>query len=108
MAERSVRNELDALIKVQLDNMSNTLSRLEAVMNDLDNKVDSVRTSELSAIRETLSTTDARLTAALAKHDTQITLLSDKAGRAAILWGSVTSLVITMIGGAILALVMRH
>src|SRR5689334_6873941 len=104
----SVRSELDALIKVQLDSITGTLKRLENAIADLNDKVDSVRVAELSAIRANLADTAAKLTAAQAAQEAEIKLLRYQMGRSNAMWGLIITPITSAIVAALMAIMMRR
>lgn len=107
MAE-SVAARHDKLIEEQLRGIKEGQTRLEAAVIGLTGKIDEVRTAELDKIKGQANTVEASLRAELAKQAADLQLLRYQMGRTAAVWSMITGLVVTAIGGGLMALLMRH
>ena len=106
--KRPIDDERNELVLKELEHIHVTIARLETTIGALAANLDSVRVAELNAIRANLADSRAELTAKIAEHSTALTLLGDKASRSGAVWGTISSLVIMTIGGAVMALVLKH
>lgn len=107
-ARRPIDDERNELVLKELEHIHATISRLEGTITTLSANLDAVRVAELSAIRSNLSDIAARLTAELARQDSEVKLLRYQMGRSNAMWGLIITPITAAIVAGAMALIMRH
>lgn len=101
--KRPIEDERNALVLQELEHIQETIARLEQLIATLSANLDAVRMAELASIRANLADTATRLTAELARQESELKLLRYQMGRTNAVWG----LIVTPITAAIVAGVMQ-
>lgn len=107
-AKRPIDDERNELVLKELEHIHGTIARLESTIATLSANLDAVRVAELAAIRTNLSDLAARLTADIARQDSELKLLRYQQGRSNAMWGLIITPVTAALVAAAMALLLRH